>query len=57
MMKRLIGFAGDDKGHAALDWLVLATGVLALGIAIIATTTSAGATTQETAQVLFSARI
>lgn len=57
MMKRLIRFAGDDKGHAALDWLVLATGVLALGIAIIATTTSAGATTQEAAQVLFSARI
>lgn len=59
-MKRFIGFIGDSEGTATFDWIVLATGAVTLGLAILATTTSAGALgtdLPDTAQLLFSGRI
>ena len=40
MLKTMFRFAHDDDGSATVDWLVLATGVLSLVMAIVLTATS-----------------
>ncbi|WP_457650526.1 hypothetical protein [Profundibacter sp.] len=40
MLKSMFRFAHDDDGSTTVDWLVLATGVLSLVMAIILTATS-----------------
>ena len=39
MLKTMFRFAHDDDGSTTVDWLVLATGVLSLVMAIILTAT------------------
>ncbi len=39
MLKTMFRFAHDDDGSATVDWLVLATGVLSLVMAIVLTAT------------------
>ncbi len=40
MLKTMFRFAHDDDGSTTVDWLVLATGVLSLVMAIVLTATS-----------------
>ena len=39
MLKNLFRFAKEDNGNIAVDWVVLAAGASALGLAIILTAT------------------
>lgn len=39
MLKNLFNFANEDSGNVAFDWVVLAAGATALGLAIILTAT------------------
>ena len=39
MLKTMFRFAHDDDGSTTVDWLVLATGVLSLVMAIVLTAT------------------
>lgn len=51
MLKSMFRFAHDDDGSTTVDWLVLATGVLSLVMAIVLTATgnaSAGSSQPET---------
>lgn len=51
-MNRLTRFAKDENGNAAIDWIVLTTGIVMLSIAIIATLSSGvGPVSTETAEV------
>ena len=40
MLKSMFRFAHDDDGSTTVDWLVLATGVLSLVMAIVLTATN-----------------
>jgi Flp pilus assembly pilin Flp len=40
MLKTMFRFAHDDDGSTTVDWLVLATGVLSLVMAIVLTATN-----------------
>jgi Flp pilus assembly pilin Flp len=40
MMNRLIKFSKDEDGNAAIDWIVLTSGIVMLGVAILATLSS-----------------
>ena len=51
MLKSMFRFAHDDDGSTTVDWLVLATGVLSLVMAIVLTATgnaNAGSNQPET---------
>ncbi|WP_162891651.1 hypothetical protein [Profundibacter amoris] len=51
MLKSMFRFAHDDDGSTTVDWLVLATGVLSLVMAIVLTATgnaNAGSSQPET---------
>ncbi|WP_457647291.1 hypothetical protein [Profundibacter sp.] len=55
MLKTMFRFAHDDDGSATVDWLVLATGVLSLVMAIVLTATGNANAESNSAETVITA--